>query len=457
MSDIPPPSVEPESLTSALLAPQRRLILTGAAGGVIFLALVCVALVIVLATRGHAPGGGGSSSPTPAQGTSVPPSIVTGLGGSVPLSLTTPSAIELKNKKFDVIPVEVTKGAWPYQRGNPNKAVWVFGTLVNYVFGLEANSDNTDLLQGLTESDSIKLITLGGKTLSFRYSGRQWVTVDKTDVFRQLRPGLTLVLLGEQGDSRLVVSASYVAESEPTPIGITAAKTGTPVEVSGARVTTLGGRLVKNVEGLPAGNAYYLVDFSVTASGSDVLDASLFQMELLDAAGKRYTLSVPASQAGSYGPPGGQLLPDATLTATAGFVVPEVLPGPSVFWTFSPTPDGPAPARFQLSTVGPTPTPEPRTSVAVQVTQARYSDDATEIIISGGIGNRAKEPVTVSLSDINLQAGGTLVPVTSTEPELPWTLQPGQNLAFTLHFARPPAGTAIFKMMQSSFELGGLQ
>ena len=207
MSDIPPPSVEPESLSSALMAPQRRLIVTGAAGGMIFLALVCVALVIVLATRGRTPPAG-SSSPTPSQGTSAPGPIITGLGGSVPLSLTMPSAIELKGKRFEVDPAEVTKGAWPYQRGNPDKAVWVFGTLVNYVVGLEANSDNTTLLQSLTEADSIKLTTLGGKTFSFRYSGRQWVTVDKTDVFRQLRHGLTLVLFGEKGDQRLVVSAS---------------------------------------------------------------------------------------------------------------------------------------------------------------------------------------------------------------------------------------------------------
>jgi len=455
MSDMPPPSIEPESLSSALMAPQRRLILTGAAGGLVFLVLVCVALVIVLATRGRTQGGA-SSSPTPS-GTSVPDSIITGLGGSVPLSLTTPSTIELKDKKFGVIPVEVTKGTWPYQRGNPNKAVWVFGTLVNYVVGLEANSDNTTLLQSLAEADSIKLTTLGGKTLSFRYSGRQWVTVDKTDVFRQLRPGLTLVLLGEQGDQRLVVSATYTAEGEPTPSGVTAAKVGTPVEVSGARVTVLGGHLVKNVEGLPAGSAYYLVDFSGTASGSDVLDASLFQMELLDAAGKHYSLSVPASQAGSYGPAGGQLLQGTTLTATAGYVVPDVLPGPNVYWTFSPAPDGTAPARFQLSILEPTPTPEPSAFITAQVIQARYSDDATEIIISGGVGNMAKEPVTISLSDINLQAGNTLVPVTSTDPVLPWTLQPGQNLAFTIHFARPPAGTAILRIMQSSFELGGLQ
>ena len=453
MSDIPPET------TLGMATPQRRFILIGGAGGLIFLALVCVALGIVLTSRSRSPSTARGGTPTPLPASPAPPPIISGPSGSVPLTLTAPSLLEVKGRRFEIIPVEVTKGAWPYQRSTlaTTKAVWVYGTLVNYVIGLEANSDNTTLLQGITEADPIKLTALSGKAFSFRYSGRQWVTVDKTDVFRQLRPGLTLVLLGEQGDQRLVVSATYTAEGEPTPSGITAAKVGTPVEVAGARVTTLGGRLVTNVEGLPAGSAYYLVDFSVTASGRDVLDASLFQMELLDAAGNRYSLSIPASQAGSYGPAGGQLLQKTTLTATAGFIVPEVLPGPDVFWTFSPTPDGSAPARFQLSILGPTPTPEPRAFVTVQVIQARYSNDTTEIVINGGIGNTAKEPVTVSLSDINLQSGGTLVTVISTDPELPWTLQPGQNLAFTIRFARPPAGTAILRMMQSSFELGGLQ
>jgi hypothetical protein len=268
---------------------------------------------------------------------------------------------------------------------------------------------------------------------------------------------LTLVLLGEKDEKRLVVSASYVMENELPPGGEVAAKVGTPVNVPGAQVTTLDGSLVKNVAGLPAGSAYYLADFSVTGLGPGALDASLFQLALLDASGKRYELSIQASLAGNYGPPGGQLLPGTTLTATAGFVVPESLPGTTVILTFSPQAGGQAPARFQLPIAGPPPEPSPRALVTVQVVGARYSNDATEVIISGGIGNRSKESLTVTLADINLQAGGTLVPVKTTEPELPWTLQPGQNLAFVVYFVRPPAGTAIFRMMQSSFELGNLQ
>jgi hypothetical protein len=440
------------------VASQRRLILVGVVGGLIFLSLVCVALGITLVTRSRSPTVSGRVTPGPTQGPSVPV-ILSGSSGSVPLTVTAPSMLEIKDRKFEVIPVEVAKGVWPYQPGTLGdaKAVWVFGTLINYVIGLEANSNNTTLLQDLTEADVIQLTTYSGRIVSFRYSGRQWVTVDKTDVFRQMRPGLTLVLLGEQGNDRLVVSASYMAEGEAAPATSALAKAGTVVDVSGARVRAIAGRLVKNVAGLPTGNAYYQVDFSVTATGQDPLDASLFQMELMDASGKRYALSVPASQAGSYGLPGGQLLPGISLTATAGYVVPDTLPGTDVIWTFSPRAGDASPARFQLSVAGPAPTPDPRSLVVVQVTSVRYSSDTAEIIISGGVGNTSKEAVTISLSDISLQTGSSLMQVTVTEPALPWVLQPGQNLAFTIRCTRPPAGTAIFRMLQSSFELSGIQ
>jgi hypothetical protein len=451
-----PPSIDAQGIST--MPPQRRLILFGTAGGMIFLALVCIALGIVLVSRSGPGSPVTRATPTLASGPSAP-QILSGPGGSIPLTQTAPSAIEIKDHKFDVIPVEVANGTWPYQRDSlkGDKAAWVFGTLINYVIGLDANSNNTTLLQSLTEADLIKMTTLSGRTVTFRYSGRQWVTVDKTDVFRQVRPGLTLVLLGEKGDQRLVVSASYMAENEPTPVGSAMAKVGTTVEVANARVKALSGKLVKNVAGLPAGNAYYQVDFSVTATGSSPLDASLFQMELIDASGKRYTLSIPASQAGSYGPPGGQLLPGTTLTATAGFLVADTLPGVNVIWTFSPQAGSASPARFQLSIAGPTPTPDPRSLVTVQVTGARYSPDGQEILISGGVGNTAKEAVTINLADINLQSGSSLIAVNSTEPALPWVLQPGQNLAFVIHFVRPPAGTATFRMLQRSFELSGLQ
>lgn len=449
------PSSSIDASGSSAMTPQRRMTLVGIVGGMIFLALVCVALAIVLINRSGTP----TVRATPASPSSPSaPEILLG-SGTVPLTQTTPSAIEIKGRKFEVVPVEVAKGTWPYQRDSlkGDKAAWVFGTLINYIIGLDHNTSNEELLTSLTEADTIKMMTLSGRIVTFRYSGRQWVTVDKTDVFRQIRPGLTLVLLGDNNDQRLVVSASYLAENEPTPVGSAVAKVGMLVEVAGARVKALNGKLVKDVSGLPAGNAYYHVDFSVTATGGNVLDASLFQMELIDASGKRYALSIPASQAGNYGPPGGQLLPNTTLTATAGFIVPDALPGSNVIWTFSPQAGVASPARFQLPIAGLPPTPDPRAMVVVQVTQARYSADGQELLVSGGVGNTAKEAITISLADVMLQSGTSLIQVNSTDPVLPWALQPGQNLAFVIHFARPPAGTATFRLLQSSFELSGLR
>ena len=447
-----------ETLGNSAMTPQRRFILVGAVGGMVFLALVCIALgaVLLARSRGGADLVRATATSAPGQSSAL---TLAGPGGSVPLTQTAPSTLEIKGRTFQVIPVEVAKGTWPYQRDSlrGDKAAWVYGTLINYVVGLEANSNNTSLLQSLTEADAVKMTTLSGRIVTFRYSGRQWVTVDKTDVFRQVRPGMTLVLLGEKGDQRLVVSASYLAEAEPSPGKSASAQIGAAVELPGARVKALSGKPIKNVPGLPPGNAYYQVDFSVTSTGASPLDASLFQMELIDASGKRYAVSIPASQGGSYGPPGGQLLPGLTLTATAGFVVPDALPGANVLWTFNPEASGASPARFQLPVAGPPPTPDANALVKVQVTQARYSPDGQEIIISGGLGNTAQKAVTLSLADLSLQSGSTLIQVNSTEPPLPWVIQPGQNLAFVVRFARPPAGTAIMRVLQSSFELDGLQ
>jgi len=93
----------------------------------------------------------------------------------------------------------------------------VYGTLVNYVVGLEANSDNTTLLQGITEADPIKLTALSGKVFSFRYSGRQWVTVDKRTFSGKCGRELTLVLLVKKAISDWWFRPSMFAADEVVP------------------------------------------------------------------------------------------------------------------------------------------------------------------------------------------------------------------------------------------------
>jgi hypothetical protein len=380
--------------------------------------------------------------------------------GNTKVPLNTPTKLQIQDSTFEIKAVEIQKGVWRYQRGSPDSAQWVYGTLVNYVIGLEATTANTELVQALTEADIIQLTLANGRVLKFQFSGRQWIEQDAAaDVFQQLRPGLTLALLGEKGTKRLVVTASYTSSVEPLPIpGNDLVNVGTWVQVGEVRVVAIGGQLVQEAFDLTPGYFYYLVDFSVEALGSNALDASMFQMDLIDGQGKRYALSVPASQAGQYGPAGGQLEPGQILTATAGYLVPDTITGPMVEWTFSPLPGSRAPARVQLAlAAAPSPTPDPRSSVTIQVNTVTYGPGLTEIVIHGGIGNPTDRVVTVNREEVTLQSGTASVSLIEATPAFPWSISPGENRAFVLRFAQPSPGTAILKILHWSFELGGLQ
>lgn len=392
-------------------------------------------------------------TPTPTSSFELTEPIIT--SGNVKLPLTAPTRLELHGASFDVKAVQVQKGQWHYQRGQPNTAQWVYGTLINYVIGLEATAQNAELFQALTESDVIRLTIANNKVFNFQFSGRQWVEQDAApDVFQQVRPGITLVLLGDKGTKRLVVTGSYVSSIEPTPVGM--AKAGEWVRVGDTRVMALEGRPVKDVAGLPEGYMYYRVDFSVENVGAGALDASMFQMDLIDGLGNRYIMSIPASQGGRYGPAGGQLEPGQVLTATAGYIVPTTISGPLLEWTFSPRPAVHAPAHVQLPLATPVPTPEPRSAAIIQINTVTYGQNLTEIVVAGGIGNPTDRIITVNSGDVWLESGAMRISLIGAEPPLPWSISPGESRAFTLHFARPAPGAAVLHILHWAFELSGL-
>lgn len=426
-------------------------------GQVVRLGSALLVLASLLGLTGCGPRPVSTLTPTPTSGSEPTESIVA--SGNVRLPLTAPVQLQIGDTAFAVRPVEVQKNQWRYQRGQPDSAQWVYGTLVNYVIGLEATPQNAELFEALTEADIVQLALANGRVLQFQFSGRQWVEQEAApDVFQQLRPGLTLALLGDKGTQRLVVTASYVASLEPTPAaGPNLAKVGTWVQVGEARVVVLGGQLVKDVAGLADELAYYLVDFSVEALGPGTLDASMFQMDLVDSLDKRYVVSIQASQAGAHGVAGGRLAPGQVLTATAGYLVPEAIGGPMVTWAFSPRPGASSSARFQLTLAAPAPTPDPRSAITIQVNTATYGQGLAEIVVAGGIGNPTDTPITVQRDEVWLESGAARVSLVAANPPFPWSIAPGESRAFTLHFARPSPGTAILRIMHWSFELSGLQ
>jgi hypothetical protein len=232
----------------------------------------------------------------------------------------------------------------------------------------------------------------------------------------------------------------------------------TPIELGGVKVTVLSARFLYNAPGIPVGSAFYMVDYTVENTGADPIDAGKFQIDLQDYSTQKYKVSLTASQLGPNAVAKGQILPGIAATFTSGFEVPSNVTGPVLIWIFSPQSGFKAQASVAVPLVGPTPTPDPRSRVAIQITQAYFNADQTEMIIVGGIGNPTNATIVVDTPDISLKTPeGALGTLRTTEPPLPWNLGPGQNQSFTLHFDRLPSTSATLKILFASFELSGLR
>jgi len=430
----------PNRLQSSWNDPAKRpvLILGFGAVGVAFV------LLIIALTAGNPPQP--SATPTP---TCTPPNC--GQPGPSSPDL---KVLHLRDRSIFITPVTPSNGVW-VSTSDVDKAEWVFGTVINYVIGLSGTQQNNDMLQAMSEADEITIDLSDGRTLHYRYAGRQFVSPTSTDIFAQSRPGLTLVLLGDTDHQRLVVTANYCTDCEVgQAIPSTVTQINTPVELGTVKVTALSGRLVLNAPGIPVGSEFYLVDFTVENTGANPITATEFVLQLQDYASQKYNLSDTASALGPNSPLKGQVAPGTMATFTSGFEVPSNVTGPVLVWTFRPNAKYKAQASVAMPLLGPTPTPDPRSKLAVQITQAYFSPDQAEMIIVGGIGNPSNVPVWVYASDVSLATPeGVHAAINNSDPQLPFNVGPGQNLSFVLRFGRLPSNTATLTILLASFQL----
>jgi hypothetical protein len=410
---------------------------------------VAVVLLLVSVLQLVAPAEPSDQVPTPTP-TCVPPNC-----GVRQPDASIPQKLYVRDRTFEITPIAVPKnGNWT-ATANEGKVEWVFGSLVNYLVGLPGTQENKDLLQALSEADKITVEKSDGQTLEFKFGERKSVSPQNKEVFAQQRPGLTLVLLGPDGEERLVVTADYVVESEANKsVPSKTVAINTPIDIGPVRVKVLNARLVENAPGIPVGSAFYLVDFTVENMGNDTINVADFVFELRDYAGQKYRISDTASKLGPNPPPIGQLLPGLSSTFMSGFEVPSNITGPVLTWGFKPETSFNGQATVAVPLVGPTPTPDPRSQAHVQITQAYFSPDQTELIIAGGIGNPTNALVLVNPSDIVLSTpDGVLATLMRAEPALPWRIAPTDNVNFTLHFSRLPSSESILKILNNSFKL----
>jgi hypothetical protein len=138
----------------------------------------------------------------------------------------------------------------------------------------------------------------------------------------------------------------------------------------------------------------------------------------------------------------------------SGFEVPSNITGPILTWGFKPEAAFNGQANVAVPLVGPTPTPDPRSQARVQITQAYFSPDQTELIVVGGIANPTNALILVNSSDIDLSTpDGIHAALKSAEPNLPWRIAPMDNVNFTLRFSRLPSNESVLKILTNSFRL----
>jgi hypothetical protein len=358
----------------------------------------------------------------------------------VKTDLVVPRTLEVKGVSFVVQPVRITSGDWPLP--DDERAVsWVFGTVVNYVMGVEASPQNKELLASLKLGDELLLRMSTGSAYRFAFLDAMRVAPQASEVFRQNRPGLTLTLLGdEEQAARVIVRATYIPDSElshggPTTGQVNMVAIGQTAPLDTLYLTVRAVQPVALPE-TPPGHVYLTVDYEVENSGEDLpLITGSFVHRLEGAGGLTFPLA-PVTTSGPAIPP----VIDAGegVTATAMYVIPESALGEELLWQFAPVASGPA-AQVKV--------PPYSGSLAAMVSVDGATLQAGHLAVTFTVQATLRE-VQITPADI-MAEGATLDPVVNA---FPWQVGAGQTGRFTL-VVSPQANPVRLGMLAQGFEI----
>lgn len=131
---------------------------------------------------------------------------------------------EQQPRVFVVQRRRVDYAEWDYER-NPDTASYLLGMSVRRVVGIPWSIENAELFQRLQEGATFHLVLNTGAVIEYRFERKTEVRRSDTAAFRQISPGLVLVLIGELDDegaptaTRSLVMARYEAEQELARVG----------------------------------------------------------------------------------------------------------------------------------------------------------------------------------------------------------------------------------------------
>lgn len=428
---------------------------------VIGLCLLCVFAVLLIRGDGVADVVDGEApTPFPSPVAAQNDVIIAGISGSTPISLplTIPTTLRVGGETFTVRSEPIGEdGVWDPDVTEQDAALWVYGSLINYIVGLPDTGQNRELLENLGAGQEIQLAMRSGNPLTFSVTNREVVASNRTDIFAQNMPGITLILLRASGDERLVVQGDYVVD--PTAGGAdggpdNVVELGETAQLDDLRLTVAGASSLFDRPEAPSGFAFYLVDFEVQNVGVEPIDLSAMRFVLLDDLGNQYARSGQASQLGAHPPPSGTLLPNESRQATAGYQIPIGLSSPTLTWVAGREGSG-SQVRVTIPFAGGSDAAGLNATITLQ--GAEVSADGTSLNVVGEIGNNGQQPLVVSESQVSLTSNGTLHLMLSTSPAFPWVVPPGQTIPFSVSFQRPAGNQAILTLLNQPFQLSGLR
>ncbi len=382
--------------------------------------------------------------------------VVVGISdtGTFTVTMDMPATLGMADQQRPVQPESIgVDGLWNPQIDDAN-AAWVVGTVVNYVFGLPDTEANRTLLESLAPGNEMTVTTRGGTTHTFAFDSRSRVPSADRNVFSQLTPGITLLLLGGDEADRLVVRGRYeVAAADAAGTG-NVIQLGETAQLGDAQITVQANSFLTNRPEAPSGFGFFLIDFVLQNVGLTALDTSAYRFTLSDELGNQYALNPIASRLGNFPPLSGFVNAGQSVSATAGYQIPAGLVSPTLTWTIT-APDGAQTQAVLSFTAG----GEAGQNVVISLQEATITPDLNNLIIVGQVTNTGVQPLVITAEDLSLRTPtGSDYLLLATNPPFPWTVPPNQTLQFAVTYQRPiAAASAVFTLLSQPFELSGLQ
>lgn len=442
----PTPSGSGDGRGGRRIYPPTWAILLIVLGGFIIIAVVVGA---ALSLRQNRPTGGAESVGVTKLTTFVsPPEIPEDLTvlqeDNTPLRTLSPTALNVDGTVYPVVAVRPEQGRWPLPMEQTSLAMWMHGTLINYVVGLPYTATTESRLAGLMSGDHITLTLESGTDLAFGSPQVKRIDPEDMSPLEQDTPGLTLMLLGSNQPSRLVVTARYLPEDVLPPADQTA---------DGLSIRVLSADVLDDVTPETANSWYFLAEYVVTNTLSTEVDAAFFDLVLEDAAGQRYVRNEEATRRGQYGPlttaiPGG-----ATARGSAGYIIPRTVRTPLI-WIFRADPTSSQQARLVLDFEPPKPGPA---LPDVELYEAFFDGNRDVIVVSGTVYNDGETNLSVTAESVELTSQGGASTLAASTPLLPWNVPPDDYQDFELQFSVPEDAEAVLlNVLGFTFQIEGL-